>query len=146
MRLEHEVVIDRPVDEVFAYLSEPGNLPEWQSGIVEVRKEADAPTAVGSRWIEVRTFLGRRIESTLEATAYDPSREFSLRVVSGPVRLRIRHYLEPSNGATRIRIVGEGEPGASLKLAGPLVARAAKRQFAGDFASLKRVLEARQST
>jgi hypothetical protein len=41
-------------------------------------------------------------------------------------------------------LVGEGEPGGFFKLAEPLVARQAERQFKGDFETLKELLEARQ--
>ena len=143
MKVEHTVVINRPVGEVFSYLTNPDNLPEWQSGVTEARKEGEGLLGAGSRLTEVRTFLGKRISSTLEVTAYEPDREFSIRVVTGPIPFAVRHVFEPADGGTRITFSGEGEPGNLFKLAEPLVARAVKRQSEADFATLKRVLEAR---
>jgi uncharacterized protein YndB with AHSA1/START domain len=40
-RFEREIVIDRPPAEVFAYLSDLANVPEWQGSVVELRPEAD---------------------------------------------------------------------------------------------------------
>ena len=143
VKLEHDVAVERPVAEVFAYLSDPANVPAWQSGVVEARKEFEGPSVAGSRWREVRKFLGRRLESTVEVTEHEPDRAFSLRVVSGPVPFEVRHTLEPTNGGTRIKLVGQGEPGGFFKLAEPLVARQAKRTFEHDFATLRDILEAR---
>ena len=34
IRIEHSVVIDRPLDDVFAYLAAPWNMPEWQEAVL----------------------------------------------------------------------------------------------------------------
>jgi carbon monoxide dehydrogenase subunit G len=143
IEVEREVVVDRPPDEVFAYLSDPTNIPEWQSGVVEVGKESEGGMGAGARWREVRSFLGRRIEQTIEATAYEPGKEFSLAVVSGPIRFRIRHLFEPAGDSTRIRVIGRGELGGFAKLGRRFVIRALERQFEADFAKLKEVVESR---
>ena len=143
MRVEHELVVNRPVAEVFAYLTDVKNVPEWQTSVIETRLDFEGAVRRGARFGETRTFGGRQVSSTLEVTEHEPDRRFSVRVVSGPVPLEVRHSLEPSDGGTRIRIVGEGEPGGLFKLAGRLVAAQAKRQLETDFARLKRLLEAR---
>ena len=137
MTYEHELEIERPPEDVYAFLSDPENLPRWQSEVLEVRRESD------TRFREVRTFVGRRIESTVEITAAEPGREFSLRSASGPVRFSVRHLLEPAGeGRTRLRVVGETEgAGGLFKLGGRLLRRAAERRFHEDFARLKAILE-----
>jgi uncharacterized protein YndB with AHSA1/START domain len=140
MRLEHSLVVERPVDEVFAFLADPQNLPRWQSDVLAVRAEAGA-RGVGARHIEVRRFMGRKIEQTLEVTAYEPGRRLDLAVVQGPLSLRVGHTLAPDGEGTRIEVVGEGELGPLFWLAEPLVLGALRQQSRTDFARLKRVLE-----
>ncbi len=141
VRLEFSFDIDRPPSEVFAYLTDPANLPEWQSSALEAHWEGEQ--AAGARIKEVRKFLGRRMESELEVTAYEPDRRFALKVLSGPVPFSVDHMLVARNGGTRLTFVGEGEPGGFFKLAEPIVARTAERQFKSDFETLKDVLEGR---
>ncbi|MEX0674387.1 MAG: SRPBCC family protein [Gaiellaceae bacterium] len=138
MTYEHELEIERPPADVYAFLADPENLPRWQSEVLEVRRESE------TRFREVRTFIGRRIESTLEVTAAEPGREFSLRSSSGPVRFSVRHLLEPAGeGRTLLRVLGEAEgAGGLFKLGGRLLRRAAERRFQEDFARLKDILEA----
>ena len=140
MTFEHELRIERPPREVFAFLTELGNVPRWQSGVKDVRPEGEGELAVGSRFLEVREFMGRRAESTLEVTALEPEREFSIRVVEGPIPFAVRHLLAPEATGTRLTVRGEGEPGGVLKLGGGLVAGAVKRQSGADLARLKRLL------
>ena len=135
---EHEVEIERSPEDVYAFLSDLENLPRWQAEVVEVRPETE------TRFREVRTFVGRRVESEIEITTAEPGREFSLRSDSGPVRFSVRHLLDPSGeGRTRLRVIGEAEsPGGLFKLGGRLLRRAAEKRLHEDFARLKALLEA----
>jgi uncharacterized protein YndB with AHSA1/START domain len=144
VRVEFTVRVKRPPSEVFEYLTDIPNLPEWQSSAIEA--SADGPMGIGTRITEVRKFLGRRMESMLEVTEYEPDSRFSLKTLSGPVPFEAHHTLRAANGGTSLTFVGEGEPGGFFKLAEPLVAKQAERQFKGDFETLKDLLEARQPT
>ena len=142
MRYELAVEIARPPAEVYAYLADPTHLGEWQADVEEVRDAPGGPLAAGATFTEVRTFLGKRVESTLEAVVAEPGRELTLRTISGPVRVSIEHLLEPSEHGTALRVVGEADPGRLLGLGAPLVRRAATRRARADFERLKAVLEA----
>ena len=140
MRLEHSLVIHRPVADVFAFVADPDNLPQWQSGLLEVEK-LSGDGGVGSRHREVRSLLGRRIEQVLEVTALTPDQRLDFEVVEGPVHLSVEHTFEPAGDYTRITVVGQGDTGTLFSLAGPLIARAVKKQSQSDFARLRTVLE-----
>jgi uncharacterized protein YndB with AHSA1/START domain len=143
VRVEHSLVIACPPEEVFAYVTDPANLPEWQSTALEASSEG--PVQQGARVSEVRKFLGRKMETKLEVTAYEPGRRFGLKVISGPVPFTADQTLEPTDGGTRLSMVLEGEPEGFFKLTEPLVERAARRQVETDFAQLKDILEARST-
>jgi uncharacterized membrane protein len=143
-RAEHTVVIKRPPHEVFEFLTDFSNVPEWQSGSVDVRGPEEA-LGVGTTYVQVLRFLGKRFEATIEVTEFEPGQRFSLKTLSGPIRFEVRHTLDAADGggATRLRVELEGEPGGFFKLAEPLVERKAQRQIEHDFATLKKMVEAR---
>ena len=136
MRFTFQIEIARPPEEVFAYLADPSHLPEWQESAVEVRVEDD-------RFHEVRKAFGRRLESVLEVEERDAPRRFVVRTIEGPLPIRAEHDLEPAADGTRLSVAVEGEPGGMLGPATRLLVRGAERQFKGDFARLKRILESR---
>jgi carbon monoxide dehydrogenase subunit G len=141
VKAEHTIVVGRPPGEVFAYITDVSNLPAWQSGVVEA--EAETPLERGSTFREVRRFLGKRMESTVEVTEYERDRLFTITVRSGPVPFEVRHTFEQANGGTRLTISAAGDPGRFFKLAEPIVGRAAERMFEHDFRNLKDILETR---
>ena len=141
IKIEHSVVVDRPVEEVFAYATDVSKVPEWQTSALEAR--VDAPMQAGATGAIVRKFLGRRMESTVRFDEYEPPRKFAIESTSGPVQFHVHQTYEPEGAGARINIVMEGEPGGFFKLAEPLVQRAIKREMEANFATLKDILEAR---
>ncbi len=141
-RIETSVVINRPVKEVFAFLEDPANDPQWQSGLLEAEYTSEGPLGVGTTAREVRKLLGRRIESTYEITEYEPDSKMALKTTSGPIPIEQSASFEAVEEGTKVTLVGEFEPGGFFKLAEPIVGRVAKRQFEADVANLKELLEA----
>jgi carbon monoxide dehydrogenase subunit G len=131
MRAKLTIEIARAPEEVFAYLTDVANLPEWQAGV-------RAAETKGDRIEETRSFLGREIHTTLEILENDAPRVFTLKALAGPVRFTVTHELEPAGSGTRLSVVAEGDvPG----FASGIVAQQAKRQFSKDFTRLKEILE-----
>jgi carbon monoxide dehydrogenase subunit G len=141
IKVKHSTVINRPLREVFAFVADPENNAKWQEGLVESRLESPGPVVPGAKITDVRSFLRRRVESKLEVIAYEPNREFSLKVISGPLLFAIKQTFESVAGGTRIDIVAEGEPGGFFKLAEGMVKKQLESQLAGDAARLKNGLE-----
>ena len=133
--------IERPPADVFGYVSDPSKLASWQTNTVSAVQEGEGPVGVGTRLREVhRAPGGKELESVVEVSEYEPDRTFALRVVEGtPVHLRIT--FEPAGSGTLMRFRGHGQLTGPMRLAQPLLQRVLKRQFTGQCATLKRVLE-----
>jgi uncharacterized membrane protein len=144
MRVGENVEINRPVEEIFTYDSDPQTLPEWSGVVKEVRREAQGTLREGDRYTSVAKFLGRRFETRLEVTAHAPPRRQSARSTSGPFPQEYTYILEEAaGGGTRLTLVAVGEPSGFFRLVGPLLQRAGSRQFRADLATLRDLLEAR---
>jgi carbon monoxide dehydrogenase subunit G len=139
--IDFDVSVARPAEEVFEYLADPQKVVQWQAWAVDIEQVSEEARGVGARFRDVRRFLGRTIESTMEFTEYEPPKVLGLKVESGPIPFRIRQTLEAEGAGTRVRVHAEGEPGGFFKLAEPLVGRAAERQMKSDFETLKDLLE-----
>lgn len=138
MHFDLEVTIDRPVADVFAYVSDVRNLPRWQESA-----EAAEWIEEGKRFRERRSFLGRSAHLELEVTAREENRRFDVRSVSGPVRFDIRHAFAEEGGGTRLAVTADAKIGVALKFAARMAQGQAERQFRSDLQRLKEVLERR---
>ncbi len=142
-KIEITLDINRPVEDVFAFVSNSENLPRWRATALEVKKTFEGPPGVGGVFKGRYAFLGRQFEGDLVITAHEPNRTYAAKLAAGPFPLETRYTLEPSEGGTRLNFVAEGEPGGFFKLAEPLVVSLAKRSYEADLHNLKEMLEAR---
>jgi uncharacterized membrane protein len=144
VKVEYSVVVERPVENVWAFMDDLNNYPEWIPGLAEIRQLTEGPKTVGTRMTWVYTFLGRPLGIELDVTEWEPNQTFAGTMRSGPLHISSRFGYEPVTPTqTRITIVLEGETGGVFKLADPLVGRALHRQMEAAYGNLKDVLEAR---
>ena len=142
MRFEHDVIIDRSPDAVFAVLTDTDRLAEWQPTTVDVRRSAAGPLSRGERFQEVHKAMGRRLESTFEVAECEPGHLFALHAVDGPMLLDGRWELAAADGGTRLHFVGEGPVKGPMKLVEGPLSRSLDKRFRGYHATLKRLVEA----
>ena len=138
MEFDFEVSIDRPVAEVFAYVTDVRNVPDWQESAQSAEWIEE-----GRRFRERRSFMGRSAEIELEVTALEPGGRFDVRAVNAPVKFEIRHSFEERDGGTLLRVHAEARLGGALRFAAGMAKRQAESQFRKDFERLKQLLERR---
>jgi uncharacterized protein YndB with AHSA1/START domain len=142
-RAEQSAIIDRPIEDVFAFVGDQTNTPQWQAGLVEVRRTSDGPIGVGTTHTLVRTFMGRRMEADNEYVAYEPNKRIAFRTTSGPVRMEASYLFESAVGGTRLTSLIEMDASGLMSLAEPLIAAGLRREMKAAFATLKELLENR---
>jgi carbon monoxide dehydrogenase subunit G len=135
--------IDRPREEVAAYLRDPANDTAWIGGVRNARLLTPGPVAVGSRVERVAGFLGRRIHYVNEVTELTGDR-LVMRSVRSPFPMRVTYGHRPTgDNATEVSVRVEGDAGRYYALLAPLLGVAVRRSIGRDLRNLKRVLEGR---
>jgi uncharacterized protein YndB with AHSA1/START domain len=98
---ENTVMIGRPIEEVFGFLSDFENIPRWNYAIVETRKVSEGPVGVGTIYQQVRS-VPSRSEERFEVTAYDPPRQLEIQGQLGPFPSRLSYALDTVPEGTRV--------------------------------------------
>ncbi|HEY6408713.1 MAG TPA: SRPBCC family protein [Ktedonobacteraceae bacterium] len=140
INVEESINISRPIEEVFAYVSNFRNAVEWQSGVVEMRQTPEGPVGIGTQITFVRTFLGRKLEGISEVVEYEPPTKHTLKSTSG-LPITVSRIFEPTTEGTKVTFVLEMQPGGFFALAEPLIARMLRRDVVADIGNLKDLLE-----
>ncbi|HMQ25668.1 MAG TPA: SRPBCC family protein [Acidimicrobiales bacterium] len=139
MRLEHELLINAPVDTVWALTLDVERWPESTPTITEVVRLDDGPLTIGSQARIKQPGQGPRVwtVSRLEAP-----HEFEWGTSLGTVRMRGGHHLAAEGDGCRNRLTLELE-GVGSRLLGLVAGRAMRNAIARENEGFKATAEAR---
>jgi uncharacterized protein YndB with AHSA1/START domain len=101
---EHELMINRPPEQIFPLIADLNHWGRWHAGAGEVEKTSPGPVGVGTTWRVSGEVQGQRLTITLEVTGYEVNRHFTFKTTSGPIEAEDRFTLEPVNGGTRLKL------------------------------------------
>src|SRR5690349_6328051 len=92
-------VINRPVADVFAFVTNFENLPQWEMDFKSVRRLSATPSGVGTTYECVLKLPGQTATSIFEITEYVPNQWIAFEGgAAGPARPRGSYVFEPVAG------------------------------------------------
>jgi carbon monoxide dehydrogenase subunit G len=144
-RFEGSVVIDRPIEAVFAFVADGENDPKFSPRVQKIEKRTDGPPGPGTVYA-----------STVKDAGMTTTREFELTEFVPPTRIRwaerSTNTLTAPEGGYDLAPVGEGTRltvfnvlqghGLVGKLLEPLALRAARKDADAFAARIKAAVEA----
>jgi uncharacterized protein YndB with AHSA1/START domain len=137
---ENTVMIRRPIEEVFGFLSDFENLPKWNYAIVETRKVSQGPVGVGTIYQQVRS-VPSRSEERFEVTAHNPPRHLEIHGRLGPFPSRLSYALDATPEGTRVTNSVELELCGPGRLLGRVAVPRVREAVAANLSKLKELLE-----
>jgi uncharacterized protein YndB with AHSA1/START domain len=135
--------ISRNPDDVFAYVTDPTRLPEWQESVIKA-ESSQTPARVGTRARVTRRVGRRELTQSAELAELAPPTRWVVRGLDGPVRGNVTGRIEPLEDGTRSHVTIELElEGHGIgKLLLPLfVQRKAQAEMPRNLRRLKEQLE-----
>src|SRR5215208_6922101 len=137
LEFENTVYIDRPIGEVFAYLSDFENIPKWNYYVLDVSQLSESPIGVGTTYHQVR----KTDEQDFRITEFEPNHMVAVKTLpqSSPGFER-RFTLYEEGNTTRLRDewkLDTGRPAILERLA----LRRVKSAVAENLTKLKKLLE-----
>lgn len=143
-KVEYSVEIAAPLQEVFAFVSDPLNDPEWETALLS-GQTLGSPEAAGSKLTNLRKLLlGPRFEATAEIAGLEPNSRIDVRGASGPLPFEGSWTFEPAGEGTKVTFIGEVQGSGLSKAAEPAFARLLKDDARASLEDLKDALENRR--
>ena len=134
------VEIERPPEEVFAFVTNPAKLSAWQDA-EEVQQLTDGPVQAGTRFREVHKAMGRRRVELTEVVECDPGRLFHIRVVEGPPVDGRWEFAPTPSGGTRVTLTPLAHLSGRARIANRAMEQMTALVFRRFHRRLKRALE-----
>jgi uncharacterized protein YndB with AHSA1/START domain len=139
------VRVARPIEEVFAFVSDPRFFPEWNSAVEAVQHIFGEPSQLGSTYAMRRQLPTGPVDNQLEIVGREHPTEFRVRTTSGPTPFTYSYRFDSDGVDTVVYLEATVELQGVAPMAKPLAARAVRRGVDANFAALKRTLEASTS-
>jgi uncharacterized membrane protein len=140
---QRSVVINAPVELVFAFAADFENDPRWRGEVQRMQYTTGRPVGVGSRAAETARMLGQTPETTTVTTDYEPNRRVAAKSTSGPVPIVASRDFETVPGGTRFTYTLEGDTSGVLlfRLMGSILTRLYQKRIESYLRTLKGILE-----
>src|SRR5688500_10635273 len=102
--IQHEVTIhlDKPEEQVFAFLMDTSKLSTWQSNLIKSEQLTEGPLRTGSRFREIRRINNKETEIQGEITALEPNKRLETKTATKPQAM-VSYSLDPEQGGTRLK-------------------------------------------
>jgi uncharacterized membrane protein len=98
MEFHNEIIIERPIEEVFPFLSNLENIPKWNYYVPEVRKTSEGPVAKGTVFHQTR----KSDQQDFKITEFESPFKLSMESLP-PERYIVRHFhLTKENNFTKL--------------------------------------------
>lgn len=140
MRIEAEVLVDRPVEEVFSFTTDFSRIPDWADPVVERVVVTGGPLGVGTRVRAVDEFPGKRVEFVEEIQVWEPNRRVTASM-GAPMNGEFGFVFNAVDRGTRVRAHIDANPSGLLGVVMRLMRGKVQRDFQKDLNTLKSTIE-----
>jgi len=145
LRVEHCVFINKPVEQVWNFLTDFQNTPKWDIGVLETKQTSAGAAGLGTTFQNIGPFLGRTSVREYRVTEIELNKKVTVKLIT-PSKLikkaEVSYAFEPASDGTKLTATGGIEFNGFFKLIQPILIRRAKRDSQGDLDNLKHLLEA----
>ena len=139
--VRNRITIGRPIEEVFAVLTNVENTGKWFPGKVEEHWTSPPPHGVGSTRHAVATMFGRRSENDAVATEYEPPHRAVMQGTSPNAPFVVTLRFTPDGDGTRVDVTSDLRLRGAARVFGPLVGALYGQAWGRGLAKLKRLME-----
>jgi hypothetical protein len=140
MKWQSMITINRPVEQVFAFVTDADGGSKWHRAN-QITPVSDGPIQVGSTYQVTGKFLFWKYDSISTVSEFEVNRLVTYTSDTGMYTYTLRYQLEPSESGTRFTEIGEANPQGLLKFAIKIFAGGAKKNSERGLNLLKAELE-----
>lgn len=140
MRVEREISIAQPPEEVFEYIADVRNDPTWHTDVLEVQSSSDV-VGLGTVFaVTVKPSMGVS-EGTMTVSRFEPGRLVEFHGRMGDMQPTVTNICEPDPRGTRVTRRVEIEPAGLMRMMTPVMRRMIGKSNERFLSNLRQLLE-----
>jgi hypothetical protein len=137
-----DIVINRPVETVFAFVSDGQNARQWNPELLEAKPLSDGPMGVGTKFQMTYLLPIGRVENVHEVLEYKADECLAVQIISSQLPINYRCLFTPSAGGTQLSLTTAVKTDGMAAMLAPLVVPRLKQRLTENLNTLKKLLEA----
>jgi hypothetical protein len=137
MEISATIIIRRPPQKIYEYISDVANDVHWRNGVDDSGWQSDPPWGLDS----VGYAKAGKIETAYRITILVPLKRVDWEFIEGPFEGHGGYRLEAVETGTRFTLVADIKPHGMLRLLGPLFYWIARRSNQKDVETLRQIME-----
>ena len=136
-------MIERPPEDVWAFMADAERAGDWQPYLVELRQEPPGEVGVGTEQFYTFQYLGRRFSNHYVVTEHEPMRHSAYKSLpDSAIQATGVNRFEPIEGGTRLTMAFQPQVGGFFgRMPKSIVAWSYRRTLTGNLRRIKKVLE-----
>ena len=146
LTVENSIEISKPVGKVWDYLTDFGNTPKWDIGVLETKQTSEGTPGLGTTFVNVGPFLGQKTtRREYKVTEYERNKKVTVLLITPSKYIQnaeVSYIFEPTPRGTKLTYTGYVDFVGILKLIQPFLQQRARKDGNGDLDNLKHLLEA----
>jgi uncharacterized protein YndB with AHSA1/START domain len=136
-----EITIDRPIEEVFAYIADNENDPQWCVPVVETTRIAGDAPGLGARYVFASRLGLIKVRGKFETTGFEAPEAIRWAGESAIVTFSGQYRLTSTTTGTRLLERTAFEPKGGLKLLQGIMRPEYTKTYQTQLQRLKQLLE-----
>ncbi len=121
-KLKETVIVDRPIDEAFAYTAQFDNIRDWDPGVAAATARSTEPVGVGSIFDLDFKMAGRIVPLVYTVVTYDEPNQIVLEAKGGPLfAIDTISFRDVGEGRTEVTYEADLQFSGLLGLATPFM-------------------------
>jgi hypothetical protein len=139
--ISSSININPSVEKVFNYIVSVENHKAWQSTILDAKVSPAGPVGVGSIYQYTTEVMGRKIESQMQVSAFEPNKKWAVKTVGVPNSVETIYLFEPAGDGTHLTLSMGVPEGAYPAPAEAMIKQQMQKSLEEQGARIKQAVE-----
>lgn len=146
MKASTVIAIDRPAEQVFAFVAHPETMSQWVAGVTQPKRTSEGEFGLGATFASKYTYRGKTFDVSYLVTEFEPPARYGFKSTAGPFPLGGLVELEAAGTRTRATLtIDAGSDSLAttviFALLGPLMQMLMRKHLRKELKALKAALE-----
>lgn len=142
MRVQSQITVNRPADQVFAAITDANITTKWASATERSWWVTPPPDGVGSVRRATGTVMGQPFENEAKVIEHDPPRRQVMSGQESGVKFQVALDFVPEADGTHITVTSDIQLSGGMRFLGPMISHQYRQMWDADLAAFKRMMEA----